>query len=162
VVNGVVYVQDLESNVTAISLATGKVLWTHTYSSPNGGPDGVTVANGVVYGATNHAAFALSAASGRQLWIRTLIGNGLSAALRAGKGKRPGAAPRKKPPRDAPHSPLGKASSLGGVYPTLRLPARSQHPHAVARCAAVRAPKTRPAGRDRVGVAKVCAAEGTC
>ena len=75
VVNGVVYVQDLESNVMAISLATGKVLWTHTYSSPNGGPDGVTVASGVVYGATNHAAFALSAASGRQLWIRTLIGN---------------------------------------------------------------------------------------
>ncbi len=75
VVNGVVYVQDLESNVYAISLATGKVLWTHSYSSPNGGPDGVNVANGVVYAATNHAAFALSAATGRQLWMRTLIGN---------------------------------------------------------------------------------------
>jgi len=75
VVNGVVYVQDLESNVMAISLATGQVLWTHTYNSPNGGPDGVNVANGVVYAATNHAAFALSAATGRQLWIRTLIGN---------------------------------------------------------------------------------------
>ena len=75
VVNGVVYVQDLESNVMAISLATGQVLWTHAYNSPNGGPDGVNVANGVVYAATNHAAFALSAATGRQLWIRTLIGN---------------------------------------------------------------------------------------
>jgi alcohol dehydrogenase (cytochrome c) len=75
VVNGVVYVQDLESNVMAISLATGHVLWTHTFNSPNGGPDGVNVANGVVYAATNHAAFALSAATGRQLWIRTLIGN---------------------------------------------------------------------------------------
>ncbi len=75
VVNGVVYVQDLESNVMAISLATGKVLWRHTYSSPNGGPDGVNVANGVVYAATNHAAVALSAATGRQLWSRTLIGN---------------------------------------------------------------------------------------
>ena len=75
VVNGVVYVQDLESNVMAISLATGKVLWRHAYSSPNGGPDGVTVAGGVVYGATNHAAFALSAATGTQLWSRTLIGN---------------------------------------------------------------------------------------
>jgi outer membrane protein assembly factor BamB len=75
VVNGVVYVQDLESNVMAISLATGKVLWTHTYNSPNGGPDGVNVANGVVYAATNHAAFALSAATGAQLWIRTLIRN---------------------------------------------------------------------------------------
>ncbi len=75
VVNGVVYTQDLESNVMAISLATGKVLWTHDYSSPNGGPDGVTVAGGVVYAATNHAAVALSAATGRQLWKRTLTGN---------------------------------------------------------------------------------------
>jgi outer membrane protein assembly factor BamB len=75
VVNGVVYAQDLESNVMAISLATGRVLWKHTYNSPNGGPDGVNVANGVVYAATNRAAFALSAATGRQLWLRTLIGN---------------------------------------------------------------------------------------
>jgi glucose dehydrogenase len=75
IVNGVVYVQDLQSNVMAISLATGQVLWTHTYNSPNGGPDGVNVAGGVVYATTNHAAFALDAATGRQLWSRTLIGN---------------------------------------------------------------------------------------
>ena len=75
IVNGVVYVQDLQSNVMAISLATGQVLWTHAYNSPNGGPDGVNVVGGVVYGATNHAAFALDAATGRQLWSRTLIGN---------------------------------------------------------------------------------------
>jgi alcohol dehydrogenase (cytochrome c) len=75
VVNGVVYLQDMESNVMAIRLATGKVLWTHNYSSPNGGPDGVNVAGGVVYAATNHAAVALSAATGRQLWSRTLSGN---------------------------------------------------------------------------------------
>ncbi len=75
IVNGVVYVQDLDSDVFAISLATGKVLWTHDYNSPNGGPDGVSVADGVVYAATNHAAVALNAASGAQLWSRTLIGN---------------------------------------------------------------------------------------
>ena len=75
ILNGVVYVQDLDSNVFAISLATGKVLWTHVYNSPNGGPDGVTVAGGVVYAATNHAAVALSAATGQQLWSRTLIAN---------------------------------------------------------------------------------------
>jgi outer membrane protein assembly factor BamB len=75
VVNGVIYVQDLESNVMAISLATGKVLWKHVYSSPNGGPDGVNVARGVVYAATSRAAVALSAATGRQLWSRTLIRN---------------------------------------------------------------------------------------
>ena len=75
VVNGVVYVQDLESNVMAIQLATGKVLWTHNYNSLNGGPDGVTVVGGTVYTATDSAAVALSAATGRQLWSRTLTGN---------------------------------------------------------------------------------------
>ena len=75
IVNGVVYDQDLESNVYAISLATGQVLWRHDYNSPNGGPDGVTVAGGVVYAATNHAAVALDAATGTQLWSRTLTGN---------------------------------------------------------------------------------------
>src|SRR5215472_14945153 len=75
VVNGVVYTQDLESNVMAIELATGKVLWRHTYSSTNGGPDGVNVVGGTVYAATNRSAVALSAATGKQLWSRTLIGN---------------------------------------------------------------------------------------
>ena len=75
IVNGVVYVQDLDSDVFAISLATGKVLWTHNYNSPNGGPDGVNVADGVVYAATAKAAVALDAATGAQLWSRTLVGN---------------------------------------------------------------------------------------
>jgi alcohol dehydrogenase (cytochrome c) len=75
IVNGVVYAQDLDSDVFAISLATGKVLWTHDYSSPNGGPDGVSVAGGVVYAATAKAAVALDAATGAQLWSRTLTGN---------------------------------------------------------------------------------------
>src|ERR1700726_3703626 len=59
IVNGVVYVQDLDSDVFAISLATGKVLWTHDYNSANGGPDGANVVGGVVYGATAKAAGAL-------------------------------------------------------------------------------------------------------
>ncbi len=75
IVNGVVYVQDLESNVYAISLATGQVLWRHDYNSPNGGPDGVNLAGGVVYAATAKSAVALDAATGAQLWSRTLIGN---------------------------------------------------------------------------------------
>jgi len=75
VVDGVVYTQDQESNVMAIRLATGKVLWTHNYNSLNGGPDGVNVVGGTVYAATDKAAVALSAATGRQLWSRTLIGN---------------------------------------------------------------------------------------
>jgi outer membrane protein assembly factor BamB len=74
-VNGVVYVQDLQSDVLAISLATGRVRWRHDYNSPNGGPDGVNVTGGTVYAATNHAAVALDAATGRQLWSRTLTAN---------------------------------------------------------------------------------------
>jgi alcohol dehydrogenase (cytochrome c) len=73
VVGGVVYTQDLDSDVMAISLATGKVLWTHDYNSPNGGPDGVNVVGGTVYAATASAAVALQASTGRQLWSRTLI-----------------------------------------------------------------------------------------
>jgi glucose dehydrogenase len=75
IVNGVVYVQDLDSDVFAISLATGKALWTHDYNSPDGGPDGVNVVGGVVYTATAKAAVALDAATGAQLWSRTLIAN---------------------------------------------------------------------------------------
>jgi outer membrane protein assembly factor BamB len=75
IVNGVVYVQDLDSDVFAISLATGKVLGTHDYDSPNGGPDGVNVVGGIVYAATAKAAVALDATTGAQLWSRTLIGN---------------------------------------------------------------------------------------
>jgi alcohol dehydrogenase (cytochrome c) len=75
VVNGVVYTQDLDSDVTAIKLSTGKALWTHDYNSLNGGPDGVNVAGGVVYAATSTTAVALSAATGQQLWSRKLTGN---------------------------------------------------------------------------------------
>jgi outer membrane protein assembly factor BamB len=75
VVHGVVYLQDLDSNVMAIQLTTGKVLWTHNYNSPNAGPDGVNVVNGTVYTATASAAVALDAATGTQLWSRTLTRN---------------------------------------------------------------------------------------
>jgi len=75
VVTGVAYTQDLQSNVMAIRLATGKVLWTHTYNSRNGGPDGVNVAGGIVYAATGSAAVALDGATGKQLWSRTLTAN---------------------------------------------------------------------------------------
>ena len=72
-----VYLQALESYGMAIKLATGKVLWTRDYNSVNGGPDGVNVVNGVVYAATNEAAVAPSAATGKQLWSRVRIGNDL-------------------------------------------------------------------------------------
>jgi outer membrane protein assembly factor BamB len=75
VVNGVVYIQDLDSGVFAIKMSTGKVLWHKQYNSPNVGPDGVSVVGGTVYGATNSNAFALSASTGEQLWSKKLIRN---------------------------------------------------------------------------------------
>ena len=71
VVNGVVYLQDLDANVYAISLATGKLRWEYPVNVPEAsgpGPDGVAVAGGVVYGDTSTAVFALNAATGKVIW----------------------------------------------------------------------------------------------
>jgi alcohol dehydrogenase (cytochrome c) len=71
VVNGTVYMQDLYANVYALSLATGKLEWEYPVNIPEKtgpGPDGVAVANGVVYGDTSTAVFALNAATGKVIW----------------------------------------------------------------------------------------------
>jgi outer membrane protein assembly factor BamB len=75
IANGIVYSQDLESNVQAISLKTGRVIWTKTYDSPDQGPNGLVVESGRVYGATTNSAFALDEKTGRQLWSVTLVRN---------------------------------------------------------------------------------------
>ena len=71
VVNGVVYLQDLYANVYAISLATGKQLWEYSVNvaeKSGPGPDGVAVADGVVYGDSSTTVFALNAATGKVMW----------------------------------------------------------------------------------------------
>jgi len=68
---GVVYLQDLASNVFAVDLVSGRVLWTHRYNSQDIGPNGVAVVDGKVYGATAKFAFALDAGTGRELWRNT-------------------------------------------------------------------------------------------
>ena len=72
VVGGVVYTQDIDSNVYAINLKTGQLLWYKQYDDADAGPNGVTVSGGVVYGATAHQAFALQAATGEELWTKTI------------------------------------------------------------------------------------------
>src|SRR4051794_211901 len=66
--NGVVYMQDLESTVQAISLDSGEVLWTFKSESATQGPNGVVVGDGKVFGATSFEAFALDQETGRKLW----------------------------------------------------------------------------------------------
>jgi alcohol dehydrogenase (cytochrome c) len=77
VVNGVVYIQDMQANVYAVDLATGGLRWEYhvnTQELGGPGPDGVAVADGRVYGDTPHTAFALSAATGKPVWVdRSLL-----------------------------------------------------------------------------------------
>jgi outer membrane protein assembly factor BamB/predicted lipoprotein with Yx(FWY)xxD motif len=75
VAGGVMYAQDLQSNVQAIDLQSGKIRWTTKYNSADVGPNGVAVADGAVYGATATSAFALQASTGKQIWIKKLTRN---------------------------------------------------------------------------------------
>jgi len=68
IADGVAYTEDLQSNVYAIDVATGNVLWTHDYGRSDTGPNGVNVADGRVYGVLPNAVFALDAKTGAQLW----------------------------------------------------------------------------------------------
>ena len=71
VVNSIVFMQDLHSNVYALSLATGNLEWSYFVNKKEKsgpGPNGVAVVDGVVYGATPFAVFALNATTGHQLW----------------------------------------------------------------------------------------------
>jgi outer membrane protein assembly factor BamB len=72
---GVIYSQDLESNVQAIDLESGELIWNKSYESASHGPNGVVVADGRVYGATATAAFALKQKNGEEIWSVTLTRN---------------------------------------------------------------------------------------
>jgi outer membrane protein assembly factor BamB len=72
VTGGVVYIQDLDCNVYALDLATGKLKWEYQVNTPEKtgpGPNGVAVAGGRVYGDTPTTVFALSAATGKTTWV---------------------------------------------------------------------------------------------
>jgi len=68
----VVYLQDPRRNVEAIDLADGKLLWEKNYDATAEGAFGLTVGDGLVFGATPTAAFALDAKTGREVWSTNL------------------------------------------------------------------------------------------
>ncbi|MFL5964887.1 MAG: PQQ-binding-like beta-propeller repeat protein [Gaiellaceae bacterium] len=72
VLNGVVYFQDLSSNVYAVDEQTGTLKWKHTFNSTSIGPNGVSYGYGRLYGATEKFAFALDPANGKVVWRHTL------------------------------------------------------------------------------------------
>lgn len=77
IINGTVYYQDMQSNVFAMDLATGKEIWRADYNVGNNGPNGVAVAYGMVFAATGDTstAFALDAETGKQIWSAKLTNN---------------------------------------------------------------------------------------
>ncbi len=75
VLNGTVYLQDLNSNVYALDRSTGTLKWQHAFNKPSIGPNGVAFGNGRLYGATESDAFALDAQTGKTLWSRKLTRN---------------------------------------------------------------------------------------
>src|SRR5580700_5901179 len=70
--DGVVYLQDEDANVYALALATGKLKWEYQVNIPEKsgpGPDGVAIADGVVYGDSSSSVFALNATTGKTIWV---------------------------------------------------------------------------------------------
>jgi outer membrane protein assembly factor BamB len=77
IANSIAYLQDGASNVIAVQSATGRVLWTHDYNAPElSGPNGVTIANGRIYGVTPDGVFALDERTGGQVWYDTNLAAG--------------------------------------------------------------------------------------
>lgn len=80
IANEVVYMQDLESNVMAVSLESGEVLWTYKANAPTLGPNGVVVADGHVFGGTTSEVFALDQETGEEVW-KTPLKDGPSSGI---------------------------------------------------------------------------------
>jgi outer membrane protein assembly factor BamB len=73
---GVVYLQDLDSNVYALTLSSGKLIWEYRCDAPEKsgpGPNGVAVLDGRVYGATPTSVFALSTNTGKPVWVNSQV-----------------------------------------------------------------------------------------
>ncbi len=75
VADGVVYSQDSASNVQAIELTSGKVIWEKNIGSEVPESNGVVVAKNRVFGASATNAFALDRKTGKQLWSVPLTRN---------------------------------------------------------------------------------------
>ncbi|MFL5926787.1 MAG: PQQ-binding-like beta-propeller repeat protein [Gaiellaceae bacterium] len=69
----VVYLQDMESDVFALSLGDGHVLWRRVLHAGTPGPNGLALDGGAVFGSTDTTVFALSAKSGERRWARRIL-----------------------------------------------------------------------------------------
>ena len=71
IMRNVIYFQDLKSNVYALNLISGKLLWEKDYNADNIGPNGVAVARGRVFATKGSDVVALDR-KGAELWTTTL------------------------------------------------------------------------------------------
>jgi glucose dehydrogenase/plastocyanin len=73
VVDGTVYLQDLNSNVYAVNLDTGKLVWQKRYEAPVVGPNGAAFDQGMLF-VTNgmQTVAALDAKTGEELWSKQI------------------------------------------------------------------------------------------
>jgi glucose dehydrogenase len=73
ILNNIVYLQDLKSNVFAIDLATGKLLWEKDYNLDNFGPNGPAVGWDKLFITKGHyEVAALNLKTGEELWSTRL------------------------------------------------------------------------------------------
>ena len=70
VIDGVVYLQDMQSNIFALDAASGETLWQTDYNVPSNGPNGVAIGYGKLYAATGDTSevMALDPRTGEELW----------------------------------------------------------------------------------------------
>lgn len=71
--DGVVYVQDMESNVFALRAKDGKLLWSRYFDAGNPGPNGIALDGGTIYGSTDTTVFALDSRTGRVRWTHRVL-----------------------------------------------------------------------------------------
>jgi outer membrane protein assembly factor BamB len=74
IAKGVVYFQDLESNVYALRLDSGAVVWRRLFHAGNPGPNGLALDGGRIFGSTDTTEFALDVETGRVDWTRRILG----------------------------------------------------------------------------------------
>lgn len=73
ILDGVVYMQDLNSNVYALDLETGETVWTQPLDEFSEGPNGVAVGYGRVYASDRTTMYALDIETGEITWQRELV-----------------------------------------------------------------------------------------
>ena len=68
-----VYLQDMESNVYALRVRDGSLLWRRRLNAGNPGPNGLALDGGAVFGSTDTTVFALDRGTGRVRWTHRIL-----------------------------------------------------------------------------------------